>query len=360
MTRLTRRQALRLAVMSISSAAVAGCTINADAPATPAPTPVAAPTAAAPGPTAAPPARYIYGGGPSVSITPIADFYNVAISQRHDWLDAQSYRLAVSGEVERALTLSLSDIRALPAVEEMRTLECIGNPAGGELIGNAVWKGARLADVLQRAGLRSAAIEIRLRGADAYATSVPVALATDRDCLLAYEMNGAPLPDKHGAPLRALLPGRYGQKQAKWLVAIEAIGEPFLGHWERQGWSNDAIVKVNAQMRTPESSEIVSSAVYPISGTAFANQSGVAGIEVSADGGATWQTARLVRGPSPLAWSEWRFDWITPASGDARLIVRATDGDGARQPLRDDSGMSPDSVLEGTWTAHQRSATVRK
>ena len=392
MTRLTRRQALRLAAVSISSVALAACrrreqcagrrarrAPTATAIATPSVTrQVNATATALATATATPPAPRRdaeWGSGPSVSITPINDFFDVAISQRDDWFAAQPYTLNVSGLVERPLSLSLDDIKALPAVEQMRTLECIGNASGGSLIGNALWKGVRLADVLRLAGVRSLAVEIKVTGADNYATSVPLALATQPDALLVYEMNGEPLPGKHGTPLRALFPSRYGQKDPKWITAIEAISEPFVGFWESQGWSNDAIIRVNSQIRTPESGDRLSPGVIVISGTALANESGVARLEVSADGGQTWREARLVHGPTPLAWSEWRYEWQAQAGGDVTLMARAADNDGNQQPLKADDSAAPRRghrrhvarpprargrrVLASTCIVHRRTASVK-
>ena len=363
MIHLSRRQFLRLVAVSLIPAAAAACglTTSAERPkaaVTPQPLPIpteeAAGTAtktALPGPLAM---------GPTVSITPNGAFYSIAITQRNDWLKESTYILTVSGAVVSPLKLTLSDLKSFPAVEQMRTLECIGNPAGGELISNAIWKGARLSDVLWKAGLTSAAVEIKLAAADGYVTTIPVALATRQDSLLVYEMNGVPLPDEHGAPLRCLFPGRYGMKQPKWITSIEATTQPMLGHWERQGWSNDAIVQVNSQIRTPSSGEVVAAGTYRLSGTIFADESGVAKLDVSTDSGGTWHEAQLLRGPTPLAWSEWSYDWQPSTAGDATVIARATDNDGNQQPLLTESFMSPDGNIEGVSTVHRISITVRK
>ncbi len=363
MIHLSRRQCLRLVTVSLIPAAAAACglTTGAERPTaalTPRPLPIpteeaagAATPTALPGPLAS---------GATVGITPNNAFYSVAITQRNDWLKEPSYILTVSGAVLSPLKLTLGDLKSLPAVEQMRTLECIGNPAGGQLIGNAIWKGVRLSDVLAKAGLTSAAVEIKLTSADAFYTTIPVALATRQDSLLVYEMNGVPLPDEHGAPLRCLFPARYGMKQPKWITSIEATVQPSLGYWERQGWSNDAIVQVNSQIRTPSSGEVVAAETYRISGTIFTNESGVAKLDVSTDAGKTWNTARLLRGPTPLAWSEWSYDWQPSTAGDATIIARATDNDGNQQPLVTERFMSPDGNIEGVSTAHRISISVRK
>lgn len=365
---MSRRQALRLAGLAVSALAVAACgaepTLTAGTPATatqatstdvpsfPAIDPTA-PIAGGPRPQDAPRNRMPLGAGPSVAITPVGEFYTVSISQGSGWIDASSYFLSVSGAVQQPLSFSLNDLKSLPTVEQMRTLECISNPVGGNLIGNATWKAVRLSDVLSQVRLNSDVVEIRLRAADGFSTSIPVALALDKDSLLAYEMNGQLLTDPHGAPLRALWPGRYGMKQPKWITSIEAITKPYLGYWEQQGWSNEAIIKINSQIRTPDESEEVSAGVYPISGVAYSDHTGVAKVDISTDGGKTWTAARLVRAPSTLAWTEWRFDWQTPASGSHTIIARAADGAGKEQPVGTSRVLLPDNVLEGVSQAHR-------
>ena len=387
MQSLTRRQFLRLAALTVIAGAAAACGPAATATpaltATPQPAPTAtvgqatgnsavanptgiataaptlAPTVAATSTPAAPVPTGL-GLGPSVAVTSNADFYSVAITSKINWLEPDTYALTVGGAVNQPLKLSLADLKAMPVVAQMRTLECISNPPGGDLISNANWKGVRLVDVLNQAGLKSQAVEIKLTAADGYDTSIPVSLATDPDALLVYEMNGLPLSDEHGAPLRCLFPGRYGMKQPKWITSIEAVTQAHLGHWERQGWSNEAIVRVNSQFRTPESGEVITVGVYPVSGTAFANTSGVVKVEVSTDSGKTWQEAKLVKGPTSLNWSEWRLQWTTPATGQINIVARATDGNGEQQPLSPGSGLRPDSGLDGVSTAARQLVTVKK
>src|SRR5690606_36573230 len=113
-------------------------------------------------------------------------------------------------------------------------------------------------------------------------------LAQDPRSLLVYEMNGEPLPADHGFPLRCLWPGRYGQKQPKWLTRIELVAEPTLGYWESQGWSNEAIIRPNSQIRAPETFVTLPPEPIRVSGFAFANRTGVAKVEVSTDNGETW------------------------------------------------------------------------
>jgi DMSO/TMAO reductase YedYZ molybdopterin-dependent catalytic subunit len=363
MAYLSRRQFLRVTAVTVAAGSVAACGIGQVAtPAAVSKTPQPLPV-----PSVAPAQDTIagesakpkpFGQGESVSITENDKFFSLAITQRGDWLNESTYNLTVSGAVATPLKLSLSDVKAFPAVEHMRTLECIGNSAGGPMIGNAMWKGVRLSDVLWKAGLTSAAVEIKFSSADGYTTTIPVGLATRQDSLLVYEMNGKPLPDQHGAPLRGLFPGRYGMKLPKWITAIEAVTQPMLGHWERQGWSNDAFVQINSQIRTPSNGDDLAAGIHTISGTAFSDESGIARLEVSTDGGKTWNTARLLRGPTPLAWSEWSYDWQAATPGDATIIARAIDNDGNQQPLQIERSVSPDGNIEGISAVHRIAVTV--
>ena len=149
-------------------------------------------------------------------------------------LNVTTWTLGVSGLVEEPLQVTYAALRALPAHGETRALMCIGNAAGGDQIGNAVWRGARLADVLAEARVRPEATHLRFETADGYATSVPLAQALDPDALLAYDMNGSPLTPTHGYPLRALLPGRYGLKAPKWLTGLVLTDQRRAGHLGRR------------------------------------------------------------------------------------------------------------------------------
>jgi DMSO/TMAO reductase YedYZ molybdopterin-dependent catalytic subunit len=251
----------------------------------------------------------------------------------------------------------MDDLVAMPVVEEMRTLECISNPVGGKLIGNAVWRGVPMAHLLEMAGVLSRAVELKFECADGYHTSIPVQLAMNPHSFLAFWMNGISLPPEHGHPLRALWPGRYGQKQPKWITGIELIDQPYLGHWERQGWSNDAIIVPNSRIDHPKKRDVVQLPTT-ISGIAFANQSGVVKVEISTDDGASWEEAELIRGPSALAWTEWRYEWREAKQGSHVIRARVTDGEDRRQRFghgRLLGGIKPD----GTDYQHAVAVTVK-
>src|SRR5262249_24769624 len=162
--------------------------------------------------------------------TPTADFYEVSKNAFDPEVDAKRWTLEVGGLVENPLLLSYDDITGLPSVEQYATLACISNEVGGDLIGNALWKGVRLRDILQRAAVKPAVVDILLRAADGYTDSIPLDRATAEGTLLVYEMNGAPLTPVHGFPLRLLVPGIYGMKNVKWIRRIEADDFDFKGY----------------------------------------------------------------------------------------------------------------------------------
>jgi len=383
MSQLTRRKMLRLGVGGAAAALLAACggKLEESAPQA-SPTseevPTLLPTAKAtvtsdaidalpastktpllsPEPTIRPQPTYPpFDYESDVSITPTEDFYAYTYHPQPPPTISE-FRLRIFGQVGNELSLSLDDLTGMPVMEEMRTLECISNPVGGKLIGNAVWRGVSMAYLLEMAGVSPRAVELGFECADGYHTSIPVQLALEPHSFLAYWMNGGPLPPKHGYPLRALWPGRYGQKQPKWITGIELTDAPTLGHWERQGWSNEAIIVPNSRIDHPRKTDVVELPIT-ISGIAFANQSGVSRVDVSTDDGATWHEAELMRGPSPLAWTEWRFEWQEAEPGSHVIRARVTDGEGRAQRLGNSrllGGIKPN----GTDVQHTVAVTVKK
>jgi DMSO/TMAO reductase YedYZ molybdopterin-dependent catalytic subunit len=273
-------------------------------------------------------------------------------------IDPAAYRLVIEGEVDTPLSLTLAEIKNdFPAVTEMRTLQCISNPAGGNLIGNAIWTGVPLAALLEAAGLRGSGRHLKLESADDYHTGIPRELAHDPHSLLVYEMNGEPLPADHGFPLRALWPGRYGQKQPKWLQRITVQRQAHIGHWEGQGWSDEARVQPTSIIEQPVD-RVGQPADFFVGGVAYTTDAGLEKVEVSLDGGITWQPAELLRGPSPLVWTHWwlRAEGLSP--GVYQIQARATDNLGKAQtaPGR---GILEGAFPDGTDEMHQVVAQVR-
>jgi DMSO/TMAO reductase YedYZ molybdopterin-dependent catalytic subunit len=199
---------------------------------------------------------------------------------------------------------------------------------GGDLIGNAKWKAVRVRDVLARAGVQPGATTIIWHAADGYTESIALSIADDPETLLAYEMNGVPIPQKHGAPVRVLLLNRYGMKQPKWLTQIEVANHDYSGYWEQQGWSKEAIVKVNSAF-TAEQKE---GGVLAIGGWAFAGNRGISKVQFSPDDGKTWLPAAVKEPFNVNCWQLWSAEWTPPGPGEYTFKVRAIDGTGKLQP----------------------------
>ncbi|HXF82981.1 MAG TPA: molybdopterin-dependent oxidoreductase [bacterium] len=249
-------------------------------------------------------------------------------------LNADRWSLEVGGLVAGPLKLSYEQIRLFPAVEQFQTLECISNEVGGDLISTARWKGVRLRDILQQAGGPGAkAVKVAFRCADGYTESIPIADALSPTTLLAYEMNGAPLPPTHGFPVRLLVPGLFGMKNPKWITRIEVVDYDFQGYWERSGWSDEAVVKTMSKFttlpRTVPPDEVA------LGGVAYAGDRGVREVEVSADGGKTWQKAEVKPALGPFTWVLWAALWRPTGPGEYTLKVRAKDGGGVLQTARE-------------------------
>jgi DMSO/TMAO reductase YedYZ molybdopterin-dependent catalytic subunit len=266
------------------------------------------------------------------AVTPADRFYLVSKNLLDPNVDAGSWRLQVQGLVTTPLSLRLADVAALPVVQDYRTLECISNEIGGDLISNGLWTGARLADVLQQAGVKQGAVAVRFTSADGYTADMPIAQALDPSTLLAYTLDGAPLPHRHGYPVRVLAIGTYGMKNPKWIVRIEVMNAPSKGFWQEQGWDEQGIVQTMAQITTPHDGARLPAGPITVAGVAFTGARGIKQVEVSADGGNTWNSAQLLPSQGLYAWSFWQLSWQPPRAAVYTLSVRATDGTGALQP----------------------------
>ncbi|MBA2449702.1 MAG: molybdopterin-dependent oxidoreductase, partial [Chloroflexi bacterium] len=214
-----------------------------------------------------------------------------------------------------------------------RVADCEVVPFGCELISNAIWKGASLADVLAYAeGLTASAQGVAILGADEFSSAIPPEAALDPETILAYEMNGQPLPQRHGAPVRLLVPGRYGMKSAKWVVGIRPMSRPFLDWYGQRNWSQDGIVKTMSRIDVPAPGAQLAAGSQRIAGIAYAGDRGVAAVEYSADDGATWQTATLVEPQLGRdTWIRWQGAFDLPAGATIGLLCRAIDGAGRLQ-----------------------------
>lgn len=260
-------------------------------------------------------------------VTSTPRFYRISKNALDPEVAADAWRLAVAGLVGRPLQLGLDDLKRLPHLERYHTLVCISNEVGDGLIGNASWGGVRLMDVLDLAQMSENARHVSFHCADGYVESISMDQA--RGTLLAYVMNGAPLEDRHGFPIRALVPGTYGMKNPKWITRIEATASAEQGFWNRQGWDAGAPPRIFSRIDVP-SVRVVAMGDVVLGGIAFAGNRGVSKVEVS-DDGQTWHEADLRPALSSNAWVLWATVWSPARNGDHVLSVRATDGAGIVQ-----------------------------
>lgn len=288
---------------------------------------------------------------PDHIVTPLGEFY-VQSYALPPTVNADHWRLKLMGTVANPMTIALADVLKAPQEEFYLTMECIGNPSGGNLIGNALWTGTPLLPFLQKAGVKPEAKEFVLHGADFYETTLPVEAIMRPDVRLVHQMNGKPLTKAHGYPVRIIIPGHFGQKQPKWLIAVEAIAKTKQGFWERQGWSNIAEIPTHAmtrqvqnhrvwnkkhQVSLPRQGETGWAKGILVAGVALDRAHPITQIQVSTDNGKTWQLADQNRPDSPHEWTLWRYRWQPSQPGKYRLLARAESPDGL-QPLKDSDG----------------------
>jgi DMSO/TMAO reductase YedYZ molybdopterin-dependent catalytic subunit len=278
--------------------------------------------------------------GPRVDpITPNDRFYVVTKNLIDPIVDAGPWRLEVRGRVDRPHTYSFDQLAGLPTTTQLTTLECISNPVGGGLMSNAEWRGVPLATVLSAARPQGGTVEVVMHAADGYVHALSLEKAMDPNTLLAFIMNGSPLPHRHGYPVRALVPGAYGEVSVKWLDRIDVVDRPVLGYYEKQGWKPQ-LVNTASRIDRPGAGQKVPAGPIDVGGVAFAGDRGISLVEFSSDGGATWVPARIDYQPSALAWVLWSYAWRPELPGHYRLTVRAADGTGSRQTA-EERGSAP-------------------
>src|SRR5712692_3536061 len=316
-------------------------------------------------------------------ITPVDRFFVRCHSYTPSRANASEWRLKLDGVVNQALTLTMDDIKKLPRVELVSVLECAGNGrsfyqphvAGTQWatgsVGNGRWAGIRFRDVLAKAGLKDSAKEILLDGADVpigkmpdFQRTIPVKKALDPDTLLAYEMNGGPLPVEHGFPLRLVVPGWAGDSWVKWLEHIQVLDREFDGFWMKTAYRHPThsvapgtavdpaemvpVTDLNVKSVIASPGGWIKPGPVRIGGAAWSNSSPVTGVDVSVDGGTTWKPAKLGKDRSRYAWRLWELDW-KPVEGKYTLMARATNAAGQTQPLSQE--WNPSGYL---WNVVQR------
>ena len=292
----------------------------------------------------------------SPPVTPVANFYVVSKNFSDPAVDGGQWRLRVGGMVDNSLTLSMADLRAMPATTEFVTLECVSNNVGGDLMSTGRFTGTSLKALVSKASPRQGAGWVSFTARDGYTESLPLSLVAGApEILVAYELDGAPLPDGHGYPARVLIPGHYGMKGPKWLDSIELASSELRGYWEQQGWDHNAIVKTTARFDVPLEGDVLKVGGIEIGGVAFAGTRGISKVEYSTDGAATWTEADFDPPLSPLTWVVWRATWTPASEGAYRLVVRATDGAGGRQDAR-----GAPSYPSGATGYHSVSVSISK
>ena len=284
--------------------------------------------------------------GLSPEVTPTQDFYTVSKNVFDPKVNAIKWSLQIKGLVKNPYTLNLNQLMALPAIEQYATLICISNEVGGDLIGNAKWRGVPLRLLLERAGIKEGASELILRAYDGYSDSFPLKKALEDGVILAYAMNGWLLTHTHGYPARLIVPGIYGMKNVKWLTELELTDHDFKGYWQERGWSDEAIIKTTSRIDLPKDGATLRREDRYIAGIAFAGDRGISKVEVSTDGGATWREAIIKKALSPYSWALWALEWEPYKEikgGQASIVVRATDGKGRLQESQKTSAL-PDGA----------------
>jgi|SRR5579863_172568 len=301
-------------------------------------------------------------------LTPVPHFFVRNHMHEPSELNADDWRLTVGGEVEKPLTLSLGELSKLETHAVVNTLECAGNGRslhrpqvpgvqwGKGAVSTAKFSGPRLRDVLQRAGVKPSGKHVMFRGLDEvpgkvppFIRSIPIEKALDSDTLVATHMNGATLTRHHGFPVRALVPGWIGAASCKWLTEIKVLESEFVGNFmspayripNQSGKPGDAVkaedthpltaLSVKSVISGPGDGATMKSGRVAVHGTAWAGEADIVKVDVSTDGGTTWNPAKLGSEQAHYAWRLWSYEWKAK-SGDYAILSRATDSQGRIQP----------------------------
>jgi DMSO/TMAO reductase YedYZ molybdopterin-dependent catalytic subunit len=282
-------------------------------------------------------------------ITPNELFYCVTKNVIDPHVNVDLWHLEVNGLVQNPATYRFQDLKGFNIVEQETTLMCISNGLDAGLMSNAVWKGMTLRDLIDPAGPMANAKRVKLYGVDNYTDTIPIEKALEPMTLLVWEMNSKPLADRHGYPLRAIVPGYFGEKHVKWLTRIELAAGDAKGFYETQGWGPDFIVPTRSRIDVPENDSRFSlhelRKPIEVKGVAFGGDRGISRVEISEDDGETWTDATIHYAGTKLTWALWSYDWQPDAPGDYTLVVRATDGEDKVQESEEDR--SPFSGVTG-------------
>ena len=280
--------------------------------------------------------------------TPSDAFYRIDTAIVVPALEPDGWRLRIHGLVDREVEITYQDLVDRQRTEAWVTICCVSNEVGGDLIGNAWWSGVRVAELLREVGVQDGADAVLQTSSDGWTCGTPLSVLTDdRDAMLAIAMNGDPLPIEHGFPVRTIVPGLYGYVSAcKWVVDLEVTRfSDISAYWTERGWSELGPVKMSSRIDVPRDGGDVAASGGRVAGVAWAQHTGIAGVEVSVDEG-DWQAADLARVPSDDTWVQWAAT-LDVDPGDHTLRVRATDTTGLVQ-----TGEPHDVVPDGATGWH--------
>lgn len=280
------------------------------------------------------------GKRPKRPVQPVTDnaaFYSVTKNLADPQIsNADGWQLAIGGDVAQPMTLSFADLMSLPTTNLTATLVCIGNTLGGGLASTAVWHGIPLQSLIAMAKPMPGVTEVLFTASDGYTNTIQLDTVAVEGVMVAYGMNGAPLPAKHGYPARIITPGRYGEKHVKWVTHITLQKGHTAGFYESQGWDRAAVARTLSRIDVPMQGDTVSSGqTIMMQGIAYGGLRGVSTVEVTTDGGKTWQPATITTTPSAQSWSLWQFPWTPPKNGDYTLGVRCYEDAGTLQPTKE-------------------------
>ncbi|WP_111766841.1 molybdopterin-dependent oxidoreductase [Nakamurella deserti] len=266
-------------------------------------------------------------------VTPNADFYRIDTAFTVPRLNADTWQLRIHGMVDKEISLSYDELLARPQLEKMITLTCVSNEVGGDLVGNAVWQGTLIRDLLAEAGPSADADMVMSRSDDGFSAGTPLSVLTDenRDSIFAITMNGSVLPFEHGFPVRMVVPGLYGYVSAtKWVTELEVTRfDRQTSYWTDRGWSPEGPIKTASRIDVPRSFQKFPAGQVVMGGVAWAQHRGIRSVEVQIDGGA-WEMATLSTEVTTDTWRQWTYVWdATP--GSHNVACRATDSTGAVQ-----------------------------
>jgi len=254
------------------------------------------------------------------------NFYQVDINAVDPTVDESSWTLSVTGAVENEVEIDYQELRSMESIDRFETLRCVGEGLNGNKLDNALWTGVPIMDIVERANPRSGCECVMLRAEDDYFEEFPIAAMEDG--MLAYGMNGDVLPRAHGYPVRAMIPGHWGEINLKWVSEIEILDEEADGYWEQRGWHGTGPVNTVAKLYAVND---LDDGRKELGGHAYAGTRGIQTVEVSTDGGQTWNGAELTEPLEGIdVWRQWRYRY-DPPGGEHEVVVRATDGEGTLQ-----------------------------